>query len=666
MSPQPREVARAGEIYLASLDRTTGAVVRSGRFRLVEGSRPQVGLTGLFPPAIAIGEQGRDIQPYASTITFEDLRGGIGVLYHDPERHARRVWWSTSDLRYPGQQTLPKRKTNRANPSATKKARYGIVYGDRVYVAFDDTIYRYQEGSGWSAALHAFSGSTLAAGEPFTWGTHLFWPLGATGITYGDGTTWVNAVKSCVGAVVYGDILYTIGADGWVRKTSTKPAGLLAADATTWAGTFSDVVRIDDTCSALVLFPNPDGDMVPYVVGKRRLYALDVFGTGATNVAVPAGPELPPHRATLRTAVLGADGAAYLAQGMGVVRWDGELAQPVGLDRDHGVPAAYRGQITRLLNGGQSLFALVDATSVAGAADPDLYGGAPVGEDGMVAEGAGLAGLFSREEEGWVVRAVSTQAGTAATCLFLSTAENTYRVWFAWDSTLYSIDLEEGLFNPLDTPGGDYEATSETIYPHVDYGYKEHGKVALLAQWRTKRCSASETVKPSIQFDEDGAWWPLYNADGSWGIVSDGRHDFLIHADLVPPHADVPATGRAHDRAQIKHELARGADSSLTPAVVWAGLHVVKGLPPLTGWRVTLDLGAEYDGRTPWQQHVLLRQLIADNASGLLHLSLGADDGSATARVYAVKITEVGGLEETGLAPDYRGRVRLALTEVVA
>jgi hypothetical protein len=255
--------------------------------------------------------------------------------------------------------------------------------------------------------------------------------------------------------------------------------------------------------------------------------------------------------------------------------------------------------------------------------------------------------------------------------LFVSTAESTYRLWFAWGGTCYSMDLEQGITNPLDDPEGEFEATGTTQYPLTTLGFYEHPKLGTVVSFRTGGCSATETVTPYVQFNEDGGFFPLYKADGSHAITTNGRHEYALHANLAPTSTspvtwnDTPAVGHVFETGQIRFDLARGASLGATPWVSFSALHASKRQAKLGGWSVTLNLSGRYNGLTPAEQRRLLLALINDNSDGLLHFIFQPDGSSGgDPDVRAVDIVGFSGLSLSGLDKDYAGRAILRLSEI--
>src|SRR5688500_5228225 len=178
-----RDVVRVepGEVYLASRN-ADGTLRREGRFKLAAGRGVQEMLTGLFPPVIAINEDGRDTQPFASTSTISDVTGGLGIKYMDPGGSLGRFAFATVNTRHRRQVTLNKKKTARPNATAgARLPRVGAGFNDATWVAFDDQVYTF-ESEAWSGLLHTFAGNAIPQSAPVEWGGLLLFFLGASGI----------------------------------------------------------------------------------------------------------------------------------------------------------------------------------------------------------------------------------------------------------------------------------------------------------------------------------------------------------------------------------------------------------------------------------------------------------------------------------------------------
>lgn len=657
-----RTVIDASEIYLASYNKDTGAILRHGHYRLLRNTEVQTQLTGLFPPVIAVNEDGRDSQPFASSINLSDTRGGVGVRWMDVNGSPGRFHWATLDTRRQRQVTLLKKRTTRTNADAgTRVPRFGAPFQNKTFVAFDERVYSYTTSGGvevWSANLHSFSGGGIPQSPPIVWRNLLLWFLGTNGITTFDGTTFTNIAQNAVSGVVLNDTLYIAQTDGLTRKTNIFPPV---------AANFVDMVRVNDVPVSMLIFRSSDGRNLPFVVGDRTLWVVDI----ETDTTEPAIAELPPHPYGIRAEVLSGDNQLYISQGMAVLAWDGDDARLVGLDRDDGIPTEFTGGVKRLVNGNLSLFALVDATNVVldTSEDEAIWSGDPYRD--VLSRGESYAIVFSREERGWHVRAISDLPTVDVGMMFISDADDKYRLWFSWGGVPYTIDLEVGFPNPLEDPEGHFEGTGEIFYPITDAGYYDSDKTALYVSCRTSRCSVNETVKLYVQYDDSGTWYELRNVDGSFGITTNGRHVFALHASPIPistsplQYGDEPSTGRQHELVQIKAVLSRGSDDSLTPSLDRVSIGTLKNTQPLQGWTLNIDMSKDFKGKTPQEQFDTLEALVHDNGKNLLFFAFNNRAGDfPTDDVFAVKITGFQARATTGETHSLKATARISLTEV--
>jgi hypothetical protein len=750
------EIVKESEIVLAAPDGAGGYTLVC-RFRLAEGTSVTPVFQGLQPPTISIGEQGRDTQPFASSIIYDDLEGGLGVLNQSQRTGNNRFWWSTVDTRRREQTTLLRRKRDLGKPPGvtTEVPAAGGVYANRVWVAWSSKVRQHTEAVGGTvnlasstnttpiavttAVAHGYvtgttvtiaghlvntnangtwpivvtspttftltgrtgngvgvatgaaasqnggwtngsatgdrtlTGSSVPANNPVEWESGWFWPLGTNGIDVWNGTGWFNIPKACVGLTAYAGSLWGVDSVGQVFSTNigASAAVVKIVAGTLAAADFADRVRVSSQAQGMMTFMTADAaaDVVPYVIGYNTLYQVDP----TTFIAQPAGPPMPPHRYPIRTTVLGSDNAVYIGQGLGVTQWSGDLATPVGLDLDDGVPSEQRGGVIRMANGGLTLFALVDGQRAETAPAMTMQGSDPT-MAGVLGTTSGTSTLYGREPTGWHVRAVADgPLPIGASMLFVAAAEGAYRCWFSWGGICYAINLEQGYLNPVDDPVSEYEPTGSIYYSITDMSFKEASKIGLMAELRVSGVGASGTVgvNPWIQYDNNGAWHVLQNPDGTHGIVTAGRHQFLLTQQpgrLLPDVKESPAAGYKTDYMQLRLDLWRDAAAlTRTPIVVFSGLHAIKTMRQVTGYRMTLDLTGFYNGMTAWSQRVRLLQLLAYGQGQLLHFShLSDSDGPAgSPEVRAVRLMSFSGLTTGGMMHDYSGRIQIMLSEVL-
>jgi len=658
-----RQVIDQNEIYLASFDPATNETLRHGRFPLLKGTFILQELLDLFPARISINDSGRAPGGLASAITLEDQTAGQGIQEMRDDGSPGRFWFSTCDTiedsTYPRQITLNRKKTARANSHAGARVpRFGIAWVDKVWVAFDERVYSYTQAASWdTATFRSLTGGGIPQSAPLVWGQYLLWFLGSNGIEYTDGATWTNVAVNASAGVVIGDVLYIVSETGEVSRSATKPPTAASFSPVTTVNERRDAYN--DGPSAMLAFQSANNETIPYVIGDRTIYAIDVNA----GLFYQAGPQMTPSPYAIRAEVLTADNQMYIAQGMSVLAWDGDTAQHLGLDRDDGVPPEYKGGITRLLNGNTSLYALTDTSLLAVGEEQDLWAGEEYNE--MFYVGEGNAVLWERTSKGWHVRAIADSTVLSATMLFLSDSEDTYYLWFAWGGTAYTIDLSDANIN--------FEASGLHQYPKLDYGYHENVKVGVRVECRALRCNSTEKIKIEASFD-GGGWFTLRNGDtdSNGYIITAGRHVFDLHLNPVPLtvsplvwHDDPPA-GYPFHQIQLRSTLERGSDATLSPGLTFSAVYAVKSNKVKRAWTINLDLTDGHKDKTAYQLDQLLVDLFVDAEEQMLQLAyrpIGVS-GAMPPQVYSVKPTGAPRRGTTGEVDKLKQTVRLTLTEV--
>ena len=666
------EVLDTREITLAAVDPATGVRDEIWRFRL----DPQVGiqpvLTGLFPPAISIGDAGRDNQPFASTDSHDDFTAGVGVHVSTTEASRGRYWWGTLDTRRKREMMLLPRKTNRGNPrggATPVPITTGCGFGNYVVVCVGTHVYAYDSTSeAWTTAtgtptVEGTPATTLAANatsDPVEWDGNLYIFTG-NAVKRWTGAAWSTIANDALAGTVWGGQMWTVDALGNIEKSAV--ADLSAPTVV------STVKFTDDDVTGMTVYMNAEGAVVPYIIGKRRLYSIDP----TTNVVYPTGPKLPPHQFPLTAAEFGGDRNMYIAQGMSVLQWGGDLAQDIGLTQDDGVPPFVSGSIKKITCTERDIFiliskpaatAVVDITEAGMLADPfvDFVAATPPPSYSVV---------MIRSGSGWHPLVVADSDAQEATAMWVSYTPNKYRLWVSWGTTLYTVELEYGFPSPLDMVPREYEPFGYIITPWQDFTYKEEEKLVLLVSVRARFPAENMTnadpcvIKPYIGWDDnDMQWEELRPGDGStFGIHADGRTDILIHADRFPPFNDNPAAGRVVSNVRLMFELRRGSQIDCTPRLIAYTMHCLKVTPALMGWAAVIDMTDEWRGKSPDQQWFGFLRLLDANERGLLHYSYTDTEQGELGQMWPVKITGVTGVQNTG--PLSAGKLRVSFSEVI-
>ena len=267
------EVLASNEVYIASRSPLDGTLRREGKFRIVENTSVIETLEGLNPPTIAIGEQGRDTQPQASTITLSDVTDGLGVRWNRQDVSDKRFYFSTLDTRYRRQITCLPKKTNRGSPPGVTVASSlpgrGGVWNNRVYVAWGATLRSYDDTSGVALSL---TGSTNTAPIAVT-----------TAVSHGYVTGWtVTITGHLVNTAANGTWAITVTSPTSFTLTNSTGNGVGVATGTviSQSGGWSTGVHANDRTFAAV----PTGDPVKFC--GAWFWPL---GTGGFDYLSPVG-----------------------------------------------------------------------------------------------------------------------------------------------------------------------------------------------------------------------------------------------------------------------------------------------------------------------------------------------------------------------------------------
>lgn len=395
-------------------------------FRLA--SPLQIEQLSTYPGKVVTGDYSKDSDPRLSSWIVRDLTGGHGVADIQEGVDQGRCRWATLNTRYPGQFVTPYLATQYTAAADTTGARpLGDLYESgvyRFYAAYGTKLVRWDESTlAFSASLGTLTAAPVGKGVEFkgTGTRKLFVPMGASGYATWDGAALAtSATPLAQSFLIWDDKLLCLDTDGQLHYSTDGSAFTSYSTLTTLAKVDAAYVP-----RSLVSFYDQGGNPAAFVVTNRRVFAFDA-----------SGPKLYPVTALDMSHPYGGLGAAqfranlYVSLGMGVRRYTGDVAQPIGLDRDDGLPLNYRGRVLDLEPENNGLFALCvggesGATSYAHLQVWTEYGWHPV----------------------WVDTATSTTSKT--TWARVSEAQSVHRLWWGDGSgNLRTIKLPTDDANP--------------------------------------------------------------------------------------------------------------------------------------------------------------------------------------------------------------------------
>ena len=598
-------------------------------------------LASIYPAKVTIGDTTRDSQTRASVISWSDFRGGIGVERMEGAKDVDRAWWSTCSLRYKRHLVLPaktKAVTNGDSDTNNQALDFIQEFNGNLYgIWANKKVYKFEPGSsstgGFGSALDTLPDRASDAIEVRMGGTLYLVIAHTGGYTYtSDASSFTDDTKDTKFLTFWQDKLWGIDNTGQLWYASTL--GSETNDA--------KLPLPDGYVTDLFIARNANGDPIIYAMTKEGLYAHDV--TNARFVETQLA--LPFHNENGKGSVRWRD-SVYIPAGFGIYKYingtNSAVVTVVGPDRDHGLPADYRGTITKLLGTHNDLITIIDGSLAPGYADFFSTGESPA-----VPDSTGFSSILGWNEVGWETKWTSTTAGKRITSAFVTdvggdiSSTNPYRLYWGFDSKLYFQQLQSDVINPTQVVNYSYEddvdGTFETPWFNADQ--IEVDKLALKFKIETAECNSNQTVAVSYATD----YTESYTSLGT--ITSNGVTTYTFGSSL----------GTTFRSIKFKLTLATNTTAA-SPDVISMTLEYRKKLDSKFGWAINIDMTKPYKGRTPKDMRSDLLTAIQNNTL----LEFTYRDDSTTNRNYYVDITSAQGLEHT--AYDERGSTQLLVTE---
>ena len=571
------------------------------RFRTI--GLVQRNMASQWASKVTQGDTDRDSDPHRSTISFSDLRGGIGLDKIEGAGDTDRLWFGTHDTRYeghlihlpaaigsastyyPNQRTIP---IPTIVGQSTAEISFIVDYLNEVYVGFGTNVLKWNDAAGtWSVVLHTLPATATSAfvtrlGAART--LYLLIACGDGGYTYFDNTTWTDVVHTVNWFVWWDARLWSLDNTGQLSFT-TAPDETWTADA--W------LPLLDGSASAFLTSKNSSGSRIILVVSKDgSLWEHNA----AEKKFVQTTLDLPVHPDTgIGTRVFRE--SVYIPSGLALYKFDIQAINApvsvVGPDRDSGLPTDRSGRIIALLPSRTSLITLVEGDTVSlvqGYLTPGALGGLPPLRYGVTRS---KSTILERVGNGWQVLWPGGQDGVVGADRprintgYISSAYGQYRLWFGSDTQLWYIDLPQHVINPLQIPNRAYTSYAESITPWFNAGVAEAVKVALNALAETRNLAKDG---PIISIDlgcdyVDDVWHHI--------VTYDGNH---LHPPVTIP--DCTATDRDRREGQIfqairfRFRSTLGPNQTITADLTGFTAEYYKrlGIRQKYQWNLTVDL----------------------------------------------------------------------------
>jgi len=611
-----------------------------------------------FADKIVIGDVGQDAHQEVSYLRWDNWTEGIGLeeFFSAGGPAPRRAWYSTCDLSNDKHLTLGPLVTQTAalpNTATTgnNDLRLAMVeFKNDLYIVNQSgavtagaNVYKYDVGGdSWGSTLDALevTGSDMAHDivSGLVGGTDSIVYCGRSDYAHStDGTTWTTGGKKADVLTIWDDRLWAIDDDGnaWysvVLGTEVDIAHLPIPD---------EPGGVDATAAFVTdLFKGPSLSP-PH---EEALYAATAFGMFRYDID---------NDRWIKTSMVAPSGRFV---GFGATTWNADIYFPVGMalnqvipgttvvinpmgpDRDHGLPTANRGAIMTLAAGFNVLAAGLSVDA------PDWYQNTSEldNKDAAVLTWDGL---------GWQVLHTITDRRVRY-CLFTG-ASSSYRLYFAVRGTsgtttqeVYYIPMHPQRSNPDQVQILDYATASTHETPRFKVGEDVIG-IALSVTAETKNPTSGETVIIGHDINETGTYTDFPT------ITTAGSTEFAFPDTTTP-------RGTEFRSIQLQAKLARGGTTTNTSDLISLTFKFLKKQKQrVMTHEVVLDISANVGGVDARNQWVNLRTAI--DKGTLVEFALRETTAAADVDRFWVQIKDYQQIIDSGT--DYKGEARLLLVE---
>lgn len=594
-----------------------------------------VGAVDRFPPKLTVGDYSIDSNDLLSAWVISDSTGGHGVAELREGVDDNRYRFSRVYTRYPKQYTLPFATYRQA---AAEQFPLGDMYyagvGTYEYYAvrIGSMLYRDDVNTGLTVTGQPTDTAVAFAGTAAT--KLLYIPQGTNGYTTynrGAGTLTNNLGDLMKAFVLWDNKIVAIDVNGQLYYATT------AAATTSWTS-YGSGGKLDSDFIPykLHVYPNQAGNPTVYVVTDQAVWAFD-----------PDSPRL--YRIPNLESVHPRFGYAsevwrsnfYVAAGMDLLEFNGNVIRNIGLSRDDGLPWLHQGYIVALAAGQNALYAMVAAG----------------GLDAAGTLSSNVLDIHEWSEYGWhCTSSIDTGSGRAFRSLAVSRALGTYRLRFGAGFGAWYQALPETFANPREdiaNLGGfkyGYIGSSPAAYNYAfesgrfDANMEGYQKIANAVQVHVRSIGATQTVVVKYRVNADTAYSTL-------GTVTAAGFTTL---QFGAPDAYGVYPGLPFYAIEFRMELTgTAADEGTTQVVESLVFSFLKLQNPSLSWPMQIDLSGPFQGNSPDQMRTKLTALrTANRFFALKHLG----------QTYRVRIAGMSGTEEPG--KDTRGQVTLNVLEI--
>ena len=619
-------------------------------------------LASIYPAKVVIGDTTKDDQLRSSIVAWSDWRGGIGTNRMEGAADVNRAWFSTCQLRYKNHLVLANLATATTTPShSLGQATIGAIetFGGEVYAAWNGgggatpKIFKYANGGdSWGSALTT-SGITDAVTDSLVFtdagGTSYLvlahYDSGGSGYSYSsNGTSWTTDATDTKFLTVWDDRLWGISHEG--QLWSAAAIGTEYDDAV--------LPLPDGSVTSLFVARNAMGIPIIYAATTEGLFAHDADNAmwSATQFTLPIHPDNGKGSTRWRDSV-------YIPSGNGIYKYingsNSAVVTVIGPDRDDGLPSDKRGAIRTMAGSHNELLIGVDAQVGAAAVATDAISRQWQSHVGsaVMADDAGSSTILGYNELGWETKWIAGDTGTTFDDMHVSTAYNTYRVWWGANGVVYFMNLPKDIINPSEVDDFAYATSGVHDTPWFNAGQSEVDKLALNLRIECQDLSANETVLVQYATDYSESYTTAVTLNSTTMGGASGTYTYTFGS----------SAGTTFRAIKFRLTLSRstatttGLEKFNSPDVVSLTLEWRKKLPAKWGHTVEVDLHNSYKGK---ESKDLRSALISAIESTTLVEFTYRDDSGGT-RNYYVDVMAAVGMEYTGR--DERGTTQISVVE---
>ena len=612
-------------------------------FRLAPNTKLQASAVDRFPGKVTVGDYSLDSNDLLSAQVISDLTGGHGVQELKEGVDDTRYRFGTIYTRFPGQFIKPFAISKATLGSGSVFPLGDLLYAGTIYrmAASGTTLYQDTTSRGAMAGVPsekavAFSGSNAV---PI-----VYVPNGNNGYTAFDPATNTRrnvASPDMQAFVVWDDKLIGIDNGGQLYYAT---AGTAAADTTFTS--YGPGGKLDAAFEPkrLHVFKNQAGESAVHVVTADNVWVFDSATPRLYRI-----PDFESVHPNFGLASCVWRGTMYVAGGMDILEFNGNVIRNIGLSRDEGLPWHYTGFVRDLVPAQNALYALVKGRTLLGTTHWSVH------------EYNGIGWCCIKTGEGTPVRAMVSNAGGA------------YNLHWGLNAggALYGQTLPVNMANPREeiTSGALQMGFGDFTAPYTDddgnqaYNatyYLDTGWFDANMKGYTKIANALEVDVEGMDFDQTsetarvfyrvdgGTAWTQLGAD----ITTSGHHvlNFGTLTNGISPGLPFEKIEFRLEYEDDIHEPYVQSQTVIVNSMVFSFLKVMN---PSWSWTCQVDLGSTHNEQSPEN---MLAKLIALKNSGVFYPMVHRD------ATYRIRIAQVSGAEDTG--QDTRGIYMLSLLEV--